>query len=298
MTCTNQSALRRALLRPRYEIIPMRGALDQARKLAAGAVVTVTCSPSRGVQPTIELAEQLAALGHVAIPHLAARRFRSRTHLQDTMARLDAAGVQDVFVVGGDGTDSSGAFTRGADLVAALAEISPGLRSVGIPCYPEGHAFISAQVLDDALDEKRFFAGHMITQMCFDPAVIRGWLERSRARGMALPVYIGIPGVIERRKLLSIALRIGLGDSTRFLRKNGGVMGRLAGPSCFTPDALIDGLGDLLDDPRLNIAGLHINTFNQIDATEAWRRRWLDALIDTGRHDEARTLQAAQGRST
>ena len=97
---------------------------------------------------------------------------------------------------------------------------------------------------------------------------------------MALPVHIGIPGVIERRKLLSIAMRIGLGDSTRFLKKNTGFWGRLALPSRFTPDALVDGLADTLADERLAVAGLHINAFNQIEATEAWRAKRLAALAD------------------
>lgn len=131
---TGQSALRRALTRPRYEIIPMKGACDQARELPTGATVTVTCSPSRGVSATIELAEQIQKLGYTAVPHLAAKRFHSRSHLDETMARLSEAGIKDVFVVGGDGENQAGPFPRGADLIAALAEIQPELRSVGIPC--------------------------------------------------------------------------------------------------------------------------------------------------------------------
>jgi len=280
MIATNPTALRRVLTRPRYEVIPMRGALDQARHLPVGGVATVTCSPTRGVQATVELAEWIAALGHTTVPHLAARRFHSRAHLEETMVRLTTAGVQDVFVVGGDGEEQSGPFSRGADLIEALAAIRPDIRSVGIPCYPEGHAFISAEVLDEALDAKCFFAGHMVTQICFDTGVIRGWLERIRERGVHLPVHIGIPGVIERRKLLSIALRIGLGDSTRFLRKNTGVWGRLAGPSRFTPDGLINGIVNMLDDANLDIAGLHINAFNQIESTEVWRKQWLSSLAE------------------
>lgn len=283
---TGQNALYQALIRPRYELIPMRGALAQAGKLPAGATVSVTCSPRRGIAATIELAEQIQRQGYTAVPHLAARRFHSRAHLDETMARLSAAGVQDVFVVGGDGRDQAGPFACGADLIAALAEIQPGLRSVGIPCYPEGHAFIGSEVLDAALDDKCFFAGYMVTQICFDAGVISDWLARTRARGVELPVYIGIPGMIERRKLLGIALRIGLGDSTRFLKKNSGFMGRFAGPSRFTPDALVSGLAPLIEAAESGIAGFHINTFNQVESTEIWRREQLGCLaeaIDDGR---------------
>lgn len=293
----NPAALRRVLTRPRYEVIPMRGVLDQARSLPAGGVVAVTCSPTRGVQATVVLAERLASLGYITVPHLAARRFGSRAHLEDTMERLTAAGVQDVFVVGGDGEQQSGPFARGADLIEALAGIRPDIRSVGIPCYPEGHAFISAEVLDEALEAKCFFAGHMVTQICFDTTIIRGWLERIRQRGVRLPVHIGIPGVIERRKLLSIALRIGLGDSVRFLKKNGGFRGQLSGSARFTPDALVNGIVDMLDDANPGIAGLHINTFNQIESTEAWRRQWLARLAETA-DAECLALAVAESSSS
>lgn len=292
----SRRALRAALVAPRYEIIPMRGAVDAACRLPAGAVVTITCSPTRGVAPTVALAERLCAAGYRAVPHLAARRFESRAHLQDTMVRLEAAGIRDVFVIGGDGDQVSGPFARGADLVAALAEIAPHLRSVGIPCYPEGHAVISAQLLDEALEAKCFLAGHMVTQLCFDVDVIHAWLRRIRARGVDLPAYIGMPGVIERRKLLGIAMRIGLGDSTRFLKKNTGVWGRLAMPSRFSPDALVDGLTGLLGERDLGIAGLHINAFNQIEATEAWRARRLAALADVADAD-TRIVCACRGHA-
>ena len=278
---TAEQALGRALRRPRYEIIPMRGALEAARALPAHAVVTVTCSPTRGIDATVELAAQVAALGHVAVPHLAARRFASRSHLETGMSRLTEAGVRDVFVVGGDGDHVAGPFDHGCRLIEALAEIAPGLRSVGVPCYPEGHALIAAETLDEALDAKCFLAGHMVTQLCFDAARIRDWLQGVRGRGVDLPMHVGIPGVIERRRLLGIALRIGLGDSTRFLRGNKRMWGRLTGPSQFTPDALLDDLAPLLAAPELNVAGLHINTFNQVDNTEAWRRKRLSTLAST-----------------
>jgi len=284
MSFVHTTALGQALAASRYEIVPMRGALEQARHLPAGSVVTVTCSPKKGVAATVELAEQINALGHTTVPHLAARRFVSHEHLEQVVARLTRAGINDFFVVGGDDVPDSdtvpGPFPRGVDLINALAEIKPDIRSVGIPCYPEGHAAIAADALDQALDEKYFFAGHMVTQMCFNPEAIRTWLERIRGRGIDLPVYIGIPGVIQRHKLLGIALRIGLGDSTRFLKKSGNVIGQLASAATYKPDALVDGVAELLEDPTLNVVGFHINSFNQIEKTEAWRQQRLAALED------------------
>jgi len=288
MSSVHTTPLSRALAVPRYEIIPMRGAMKQARQLPAGTTITVTCSPTRGVDATVELATRLAAMGYTAVPHLAARRFTSRMHLEDTVELLARAGIDDIFVVGGDdaphGKDRE-PFGSGVELIDALAAIRPDFRSIGLPCYPEGHAFIAATALDQALHDKLRLASYMVTQICFDPAAIRAWLERMRAQGVTAPVYIGIPGVIERRKLLGIALKIGLGDSTRFVKKGAGMLGQLAGTSTYTPDALVDGVRDLLEDAELNVAGFHLNSFNLIAATEQWRMQRLAELADVAQDD-------------
>src|SRR5699024_5301774 len=217
------NAMRQALERPRYEIIPMRGALAQARKLPAGATISVTCSPNRGVEATVALAEQINSFGYKVIPHLAAKRFASQTHLNDIMIRLADANIRHIFVVGGDGDNPVGPFSCGADILAALVELQPDLESIGVPCYPEGHASLSSPILDAALDAKSHYVHYMVSQICFDAGVIGQWLSRIREHGIKMPLLIGMPGVIERRKLLGIAMRIGLGDSTRFLRKNTGL---------------------------------------------------------------------------
>ena len=44
---------------------------------------------------------------------------------------------------------------------------------IGIPCYPQGHAFIADAPLLEALGDKAPFAHYMTTQLCFDPGAIR-----------------------------------------------------------------------------------------------------------------------------
>lgn len=284
MNAVHTTALGRALAAPRFEIVPMRHALEHARQLPPGSTVTVTCSPTHGIDKTVALAEQISAAGYTAVPHLAARRFRSRDHLAAVVDRLDRAGIEDVFVVGGDkpptGVHQFGPFSDGEQLLAALATAKPGCHSIGIPCYPEGHAFVDDAVLDQALRDKSGYADYMVTQICFNPDAIAQWLQHVRGLGVTLPVYIGIPGVIKRRKLITTALRIGLGDSTRFLRKGSSMIGQFASASTYTPDTLIDGLAGVLGEPDMNVAGFHINSFNQVEKTEEWRKQRLAALAD------------------
>ena len=46
----------------------------------------------------------------------------------------------------------------------------------------------------------------------------------------------------------------------------------------YRPDGLLDGLAPLVADPSAGVAGLHFYTFNAVEATEAWRVRYLERL--------------------
>lgn len=278
----NKPALGRALARPRYEIMPVRGGLEAAQGLFAGAVASVTCSPALGMDGSLDFALGLKRLGLRVIPHLAARRIRDSEHLTSILERMAAAAVRDVFVVAGDDTDTPGAYASGLELIRDLHESGAKLDSIGVPCYPEGHAFIEDGVLEEALVCKADYAHYMVTQLCFDAPLIRRWLHHIRGLGVSLPVHIGIPGVIERRRLMGIAMRIGLGDSVRFLRRNMGLAGGFLGPGRYAPDRLLRELTDCFAEPTLGVEGIHVNTFNQVQATEDWRRQWLDALASAG----------------
>jgi methylenetetrahydrofolate reductase (NADPH) len=93
-----------------------------------------------------------------------------------------------------------------------------------------------------------------------------------------MPVFIGMPGPVDRTKLLMMATKIGVGESTRFLAKHRGTFARLAAPGGFTGERFIEKTVQHLDVAADGIAGLHIFTFNQIAETEAWRRDLLARL--------------------
>jgi methylenetetrahydrofolate reductase (NADPH) len=113
----------------------------------------------------------------------------------------------------------------------------------------------------------------VVTQICFDPGALLRWMARVRSLGIHLPVHAGVPGAVTRRKLLEIGLQIGIGDSIRYLSKHGGLVARLVRRGTYRPDAFLAGLsGETLD-----LAGFHLNTFNQLRGTERWRRRAVEA---------------------
>jgi len=61
------------LAHPRYEVIPLAGAEEAVLEHVPTEVkVTVTTSPKKGLEPTLELAERVARHGYDVVPHLAA----------------------------------------------------------------------------------------------------------------------------------------------------------------------------------------------------------------------------------
>jgi methylenetetrahydrofolate reductase (NADPH) len=256
----------------RFEILPFGSAEDEAQAEETPLVITVTCSPRHGVDQTVDVAVRLAALGHHPVPHLAARMIRDDAHVDELLQRLAASGIEDIFVIAGDGQQPEGRFTSAIDLLPVISghELRP--RLIGIGAYPEGHPLIDPVALDNALAAKAPLVDYMITQMCFDATAVISWIEGARSRGITLPAYVGIPGTVDRRKLLEISVRVGVGTSITFLRKQQGVKRLLGGPARAGED-VYEVVAPLIGDPDLGIAGVHYYTFNRLAATVAWERQ-------------------------
>jgi len=263
------------LSRPRLEIVPMRSVEAELEFLPRAGVVTVTCSPHRGLDATLDLAERLRAMDRTVVPHFAARTVRGKGHLEEALGRTREAGVDELFVIGGDGHEPVGPYPSAASLLTAIHEIGGGPERIGVGAYPDTHPRIERRRLMDALVEKQPLATYMVTQLCFDARTIEGWLDEVRRAGVGLPVWIGIPGVLKRRKLLEISLRVGVGDSARYVTKHAGIVARLMRRGDYRPDALLVGLTSVVGQRRHGVAGFHLNTFNQIQTTEDWRREFL-----------------------
>jgi methylenetetrahydrofolate reductase (NADPH) len=159
-----------------------------------------------------------------------------------------------------------------------MVDIGHPFTEIGVPCYPQGHPDIPTDRLLEALAAKQPYASYMTTQMCFDPKAIGMFIAGRRAAGVTLPVHIGLPGVAELQKLATIAARIGVKDSKRFLSKNIRLVGQLVRPGGYRPDGLLEGLAPVLADPAADVRDLHVYTFNQVETTEEWRARYLAAL--------------------
>ena len=259
-----------------FELIPIKNLEHQLPLLPAGSKVSVTCSPAKGVDVTMALAARLQGLGLRATPHVAARMVRDRGHLAELVATSTEAGLREWFVVGGDAEQPVGSYPDGLALVQDLMELPHGLDAVGVPAYPDGHVFISPTTVTASLHAKQAVladagvAGWVSTQLCFDPDVIRRWLQTERAAGLTLPVRLGLSGPVERTKLLTLGMRVGVGQSLRYLRKNRRGVGGLLGGDGYDPDHLLAALRPDLE--ALGVEGIHLFTFNQLGAAVDWQR--------------------------
>ena len=276
---TERKALAHHVREAYMEIFPTATIESKMNVLEPRSYVAITCSPSKGVDVTLDAAERLAHRGFKVVPHVAAKMVRDVAHLREIMRRLDDLPITGIFVPGGDAPKPIGEFACALDLLRAMAEIDHKFTEIGVAAHPEGHPSIPPDVLMEQLFKKQELANYLVTQMCFDANVLAAWLRDIRESGVTLPAWIGLPGVLDRSTLITTSLRIGVGDSLRYLRSRGRIALRLLKSSTYRPDELLAEMAPYLVEPIYNIAGYHIYCFNQVERTQKWRHEFVDALL-------------------
>ena len=262
----------------RFEVIPLEGIEDEVlAHLGKDVKVTVTASPRKGLEATLELTEHLTRAGYATVPHISARLVRDGGHLSELLDRLQAGGVRELFVLAGDAAEPAGEFAGAAELLEAMGPRRAEFEAIGITGYPESHHLISDEETIRAMFAKAPMATHIVSQLCFDASTIAGWIAEVRRRGTDLPIWIGVPGKVPYARLLRVSMKIGLGESARFLSHHRNWMARLIRRP-FTPDRLVRELTPCATDPAARVAGFHFYTFNELERTERWRQKAIERL--------------------
>ena len=277
-TACRDQTLTRLLTHARYEVLPTPSTEEKVlASVPRDLAITVTASGAKGLESTLVLAENLARAGYVTVPHLAARMITGRSELVEIRARLAEAGITSVFVPGGD-VDPVGDYPDAFSLLEDLATLQQPFTHIGIAGYPETHPKITDDLTVQSMWDKRRHATHVVSNLTFDAGAIKSWVGRMRGRGVTMPLLLGMPGPIDRTKLLAMATKIGVGESTRFLAKHKSTFARLAAPGGFTGQRFLEECALVAAKPESLIEGLHIFTFNQIAQTEEWRQELLGQL--------------------
>lgn len=246
----------------RIEIIPSTGIVEQVQDLVPlTTTLTVTCLPHHGVERTMRAAVELSVLGYTVIPHLAARSLQSRAELTGILRDCDVAGIDEVFVIGGDRKQAAGPYGSALPLLEDIAQYTGGRMRAGVAGYPEGHPSVAALDLVDALVAKQHLATHVVTQMCFSAPKILDFAALLRREGVDLPVWAGVAGSVPRTKLVALATQIGVGSSLKFLSRKGPLARKLLSGDRYSPNTLVAGL-----DGQPGITGIHLYSFNNLDA--------------------------------
>lgn len=246
----------------RIEIIPSEGIVERVKALVPlTTTLTVTCLPHHGIERTMRAAVELSLLGYRVLPHLAARSLHSRADLTGILRDCDAAGIGDVFVIGGDRKNPAGPYASALPVLEDIEQYSGGMIRAGIAGYPEGHPAVGPVDMLDALLAKQHLASHVVTQMCFSAPKILDYAALLRREGVRLPVWAGVAGSVPRTKLVSLATQIGVGSSLKFLSRKGPLARKLLSGDSYSPLGLVSGLESQPDD----IAGIHLYSFNSLD---------------------------------
>jgi len=270
-----RDAMRELVENLHYEIVPMKS-IDQAiEDLPPASHVSVTCSPVQGIAATQGYADQLLTLGHRPIPHIAARLVEGPDEAAELARWFRERDVSEVFLIAGDAPEPVGVYEGVLAFVQDFLAAAPGVERVGITGYPDGHAMIDNGELSRQLHAKQAVldefgvGGWVSTQMCFDEVAIRGWIGRERADGLHLPIRLGVPGVVDRTRLMTMGTRLGIGASMRYLAKNRSTVMHLMSPSGYDPTDMVVAFAD--DADELGIEALHSFTFNAVADTRAWQ---------------------------
>ena len=264
-----------------YELIPLKNVHEQGEYLPESSTISITCSPAKDIEATLELCESFLSKGHTTIPHFAARMVESEEHVAQIVKRIESLGIETVFIIGGD-AEQRGPFNDAPGLLRSFLDKNPKIKTVGIGSYPDGHPSIPESALAESLIKKQEMIyesnlnGYMATQMCFEAKTISSWLKNCREAGVTLPCHLGLPGVVDMKKLINISLRLGVGVSSRYLKKNRKSVFKLLSPRGYNPNKLIVPVSDYAEE--LDIAGIHCFTFNAVESTEAWRTKTMERL--------------------
>ena len=275
---TERLALASSVHEAYMEVFPTDSVESKLDVLEPGAFVAVTCSPSKGVDETLDMSARIAARGFKVVPHVAAKMVKDETHLRQIMARLDDMPIVSLFVPGGDASKPAGKYLKALDLLRDIAEFDHRFEDIGVAGHPEGHPAVTDDVLLEDLLKKQEVSNYVVTQMCFNADIIGNWVHNIRDAGVTLPVWIGLPSVSNRASLMTTSLRIGVGNSLRYLKNHGNIAAQLLKTKEYRPDDLLIGLAPFICDPDLNIQGHHIYCFNQVAKAEQWRHEFLAAL--------------------
>ncbi|RVT82637.1 methylenetetrahydrofolate reductase [Rhodobacteraceae bacterium CCMM004] len=248
--------------------------------LPRGTRVYIAHIDGTPIDDMVATARRIAAEGFDVMPHFPARSIPDRATLADWIARYQGeAGVRQGLILAG------GIATPRGDFDSAMALLDTGLfdragfTHLHVAGHPEGNRDIDPgggdANVDAALRWKQAFAARtdaqmaIATQFTFDAAPVIAWADRLRAKGIALPIHVGVAGPAKLQTLIKFAVACGVGPSLKVLQKRALDVTKLVMP--YAPTDVVAALaGHKAADPSSLIAQVHLFPLGGIQASADW----------------------------
>jgi len=150
---------------------------------------------------TVEIVKRIQRdIGVTAMAHLSCIG-STPAQLQETLAELDAAGIENILALGGDRPKDyeppPGAFTYANELAAFIAGTEHSF-CLGGACYPETHPLAPNPEVDMQNLARKVDAGvdFLISQLFFDNRDFFDFCRRARGAGIEVPIVAGIMPIL------------------------------------------------------------------------------------------------------
>jgi methylenetetrahydrofolate reductase (NADPH) len=247
-----------------------------AERLDPATEVSLTWIPGANPMDMVKPAAELKRAGHFPMPHIGARHLESAAQLERLAGRLNDVGVDRVLIIGGDRSQPAGPFDSSLAVMQTGAFQRVGITRMAVAAFPEGNPHIATEVLEEALTAKISLAHaeglrlSIITQFCFNAEPVVAWVRGVRARGVDVPIRVGLAGPANWLTLMGYAVRCGVGNSLRVLMENPSFAKVLAerGPEPIIRELAISTANG--GRRQLAIAGLHFYIFGGFRRTMDW----------------------------
>ena len=177
------------------------GLREAAPLVRPGTQIAITFLPGEEMSQRVEAAVLVRELGFEPIVHLSARRLASEAELDRYLSDITSkAGVKRVFIIAGDPPEAEGPYENSLQIIESGLLEKHGIEVVGVGGHPEGHPNNTKAELWDWMERKlAAVRAHgmvplVVTQFAFDDDAIIAWVKEMRARGIDVPVRLGVPG--------------------------------------------------------------------------------------------------------
>ncbi len=245
--------------------IPTRDQLRNLLSTGTRVYLTDIGTPETSAE-MLSAARLLNDIGCIPVPHIAARRIRSREDLETRIAALtEQAGVNDVLVIGGGISRAAGPYSCTMTLLESGIHDRFGIKDIAVA----GH-------------QKQAFANQtgarlrIVTQFGFDAERAVLWCENLRKIDIDVPVHIGVAGPAKFATLIKYATHCGVGNSLTLLKKSAENLFSLA--AGYSPETYIGPIEKQLAKlARPPITKMHVFPFGGLEAASNWlhsRRSW------------------------